>query len=507
MSQHYPLPPADPDAIVWRLPSGKPIPLPKSMPQEAVDRAMAHYLDMDIAARAQAAQETQSKGVIGKVVEGAQRAINAPFKALPPGRWPWQTPAAPGPPPGAVPGSPGFSAPPWALPFAGVAPTTSPGIPRTPTQAALTATAGPLAKIAPVTGLGAMINPALRVGAAAGIGAGVETATGGSAQEGALTGALSGGIGEVGRLPANVRELAGRFLTRGKRLDIATRDATDAMMGAMRDVPSFQALLPGSKNPSEFLARLTQGVPGEGRRTLGQKLLSEHFATSEGAVVKALGGPGVDVQVPSLRLALASKAEMDKLGPQVISNAPMRVQDALDSIKRLVSEALEAGTGAHALWEAVDKGRKELLAPLTTKAPGVAKEYLLGLGVYQRGKAFLDALGASKALQGETRSGVRDVFDGNAFLEYLTTKQLHGLLHNTSKMLRRGGALTSVDVEKILPKFRLYRAGESTMLGVPPLLMEPRGGAGLWPNPGRTSVLPGLGGYAGSQASPYTGQQ
>ena len=319
---------------------------------------------------------------------------------------------------------------------------------------------------------------AARTGAMGALGAAKGEVTGEGPLAGAIQGAGSQGLGEVVRgataLPGIMRE---HLATLGNRVKWAAKDAVDAVRGIAQEVPPFLRSLPLARGNEDALMRLTQAVPGEGtKRSLGQKYLSEFFADAENMVATALGGYKKDIMAPALRQGMMSAKELEKLGPDVgraALQAPLTVQQAFDTLKKMTAEAIDAGGGfeAHALWGAVKKGRDELLAQVPAQ---VAQRYLQDSAVYAKGLVILDAL--PKGLKGPLVQGNKAVFDAEAFLDHLQAKGLYGYVSNVTNALHRGAEWGAREYIRSAPRGRIYKAGESATFALPGFRVQVRGG-------------------------------
>lgn len=342
-------------------------------------------------------------------------------------------------------------------------------VPQSPEALALMVAAGPVARM----GVGA-VGGLTRLGTMGAVGGATAGLTGGDPVMGTLEGLGAQGLGEGLRIGASIPYWWRRHMgTHTSRVGWARQDATDAVRGMAQDIPPFLRAFPGSKNPAEALARLTQSVPGgKGRKTFGDVILSEATQDAEDAAVRVLGGGSAMVSIPSI----AVRHGLPTGGmPQVT------VKEALNELKLATQDAMKAkGASGHAIQANAAEMRQEILAAISRQSPEVAQAYDGALRLYGKGKAFLTALEDSGALQGAVRTGTEDVFMGQKFLDYMTESGTHGYLPNTSQALRRGGPITASDVERTLPRFRAYKAGESATAALPAFRHQVRGG---WKQP------------------------
>lgn len=352
-------------------------------------------------------------------------------------------------------------------------------IPQTPEALALTLAAPGLQRLAPMTGRGAALNPAVRTGAAVGLGGTTAELTGGEFAEGAQMGLIGGVAGEVARIPGSTRSLWREHMgTQANRMRWAAQDADDLVRTTPQqpvaplfaDVPQLLPALRAAKNPGDFLARIEQIHPGH-KKPLGDVLLSVHYGKTEQAVVAVLGGPTAMIPLPSF--ARAKGLPTMGVTPQVT------IKDALEELKSLTAQALKPkniGPDGHIIREIRDQMRGEILQAIERRSPALAQRWIDEFGLYRRGKTFLEGLHGSRALRGETRSTKGEVFDADAFLDYLRDAQEIGQLPNVQAALLRGSARNAISRHVTLPRGRVYKAGESATFALPTLRVEARGG-------------------------------
>lgn len=456
------------------------------------------------------------------------------------------------PPAGAQLGSPGFAG--GAVPYQGTPPTTPRQAAHTLGDAALAMTplggTSRLARIGTKALQGGVTHGGIDAVAATNEGGFSDAAQQGLT--GGITGALQGGLGQtVGevlpyavRTTQNIGTIAREHLaTTANRLRWAARDARDAFEGIVEAVPDFIRVLPGARGMTDALSKLTQAPAGSERvtRALGRQYLGEAIEKSEQQVKKVLGGASAEVHVPTIWRAITPAEEVARYGqvhtgalptpgtpartvstpstllgpngqplpptqtqvpgtpgtpgvPGVVMNVtpPMTVQAALDGLKQMTAEAMASGRGfaSHALWEAVEKGKTELLARVP---PDLAKLYRADLAKFGRGLAIINALQESGALESKSANAVRGAFDADAFLSHLREKGLLEFFPGLTYRLTRGAEAGAREAIKSMPRGRIYRLGESATFALPGLRTQARGGspnvfAGVEPNPYATGL-------------------
>lgn len=388
-------------------------------------------------------------------------------------------------------------------------------IPQDPTSAALMAASGSLKGAG--TGLRGILG---RTGTMGALGAAGETAEGGDASTGLMKGAVSQGLGEV--IPGAVNlgrkvwdATKGTFATTGNLINWSDQYAQRVARGAVQEFNEFLRAMPGAKSYADALFNLTQKAPG-GTRRLGEEYLGNTIQQSENVLKRVLGGDAAEINAPTLWKNLTSEAERQQYGqvhtgalptpgtpgrtvqspilgpngqpvtsrvagtpgqpgvPGTVQDVvpPMTVKEAFDGIKELTSRAIAAGKGydAHALWDAVNQAKQEVLS---TVPPKLAQQYLTDLSQYGKGLAFLNAL--EEGFKSKLTSPSKTIFDINGMLENLQAKGYSNFFPNFNAEVLKGAEAGSRETIRGGFKARAYKMGESMTMNVPGHRAQPIG--------------------------------
>lgn len=336
-------------------------------------------------------------------------------------------------------------------------------VPQTAAEAATMAAAGPVSRVA----TGALRGVLPRLGAMAGVGASAEAATGGDPLFGAVEGAVAQGFGEVVRGVIQVKEAAKgiqRFKTMRAEVD---RDAVDGLRGILQDVPAFRQTLvnrPQGSTAADDLFRIADQ---------GEKWARDHFAQADATVIRAVGGPNVDINVPSFGA---------RQGIPPTPGFTASITDALKELKLATRAGIKAPKGAEGfpLREHARNLRREILLAIERRDPGVSQMYAEEAGQYARSLRVVNSLRDSKAFEGPIRSGKGATFDGTEYLKYLQQnldEMGPTFLKGTWTSLLRGAQPGATDVIGVAPRLRAY-FGQGVSATTPNVrfMREPRGG-------------------------------